>query len=41
MKIEQGALVIRSAQPRDARQLAAWRNDGAVMAHTFFSKELG
>ena len=41
MKIEREELAIRGAQPQDARQLAAWWNDGAVMAHAGFPKGLG
>lgn len=41
MKIEREELAIRGAQPQDARQLAAWWNDSAVMAHAGFPKGLG
>lgn len=34
-------LTIRQAEPADAKQLAAWWNDGAVMAHAGFPNGLG
>lgn len=34
-------LVIRQAERSDAKQLTAWWNDGAVMAHAGFPKGLG
>lgn len=34
-------LTIRNASPADAEQLAAWWNDGAVMAHAGFPNGLG
>lgn len=41
MRIEQGDLVIRQALTADAAQLAAWWNDGQVMAHAGFPRGLG
>lgn len=35
------SITIRNAAPEDAPQLAAWWNDGAVMAHAGFPKGLG
>lgn len=40
-KIQCGKLTIRQAEAADARQLAAWWNDGAVMAHAGFPNGLG
>ncbi len=34
-------LTIRQAEVTDAKQLAAWWNDGAVMAHAGFPNGLG
>ena len=34
-------LTIRQAEVDDAKQLAAWWNDGAVMAHAGFPNGLG
>ena len=34
-------LTIRQAEPSDAKQLAVWWNDGAVMAHAGFPRGLG
>lgn len=34
-------LTIRQAKASDAKQLTAWWNDGAVMAHAGFPKGLG
>lgn len=41
MKIQYENLTIRQAEVADAKQLAAWWNDGAVMAHAGFPKGLG
>ncbi|HMN12114.1 MAG TPA: GNAT family protein [Bellilinea sp.] len=41
MKISDGTLTIRSAELEDAEQLAAWWNDGSVMAHAGFPNGLG
>lgn len=41
MKIQYENLTIRQAEVADAKQLAAWWNDGAVMAHAGFLKGLG
>lgn len=40
-KIQHENLTIRQAEASDARQLAAWWNDGAVMAHAGFPHGLG
>lgn len=41
MKIQYKNLTIRQAEAADAKQLAAWWNDGAVMAHAGFPNGLG
>ena len=41
MNIRYQNLTIRDSIPEDARQLAAWWNDGAVMAHAGFPLGLG
>ena len=41
MRIDYEKLTIRNAEATDAAQLAAWWNDGAVMAHAGFPKGLG
>ena len=41
MQIQSGDLLIRDAADADAEQLAAWWNDGAVMAHAGFPLGLG
>ena len=41
MKIQYENLTIRQAEVADAKQLAAWWNDGAVMAHAGFPDGLG
>ena len=41
MKIQYENLTIRQAEAADAKQLAAWWNDGAVMAHAGFPNGLG
>ena len=41
MFLHQGNLTIRNATADDAAQLAAWWNDGAVMAHAGFPKGTG
>ena len=40
-KLTYKKICIRQATPSDAKQLAAWWNDGAVMAHAGFPKGLG
>ena len=40
MKIQYENLTIRQAEVSDAKQLAAWWNDGAVMAHAGFPNGL-
>lgn len=41
MKLQYENLTIRQAGPADAKQLAAWWNDSAVMAHAGFPRGLG
>ncbi len=41
MKIQYENLTIRQAEAADAKQLVAWWNDGAVMAHAGFPNGLG
>ena len=41
MLIKHGDLTIRNAEEEDCEQLAAWWNDGAVMAHAGFPNGLG
>lgn len=41
MKIQYKNLTIRQAEIYDVKQLAAWWNDGAVMAHAGFPNGLG
>ena len=41
MTIQYENLTIRQAEAADAKQLAAWWNDGAVMAHAGFPNGLG
>lgn len=41
MELRHGNLLIRRALPTDAAQLAAWWNDGAVMAHAGFPNGIG
>lgn len=41
MRIEKDTLCIRNAMAEDASQLAAWWNDGSVMAHAGFPYGLG
>lgn len=41
MKIQYENLIIRQAETADAKPLAAWWNDGAVMAHAGFPNGLG
>lgn len=41
MKLQYENLTIRQAEVSDAKQLAAWWNDGAVMAHAGFPNGLG
>ena len=40
-KIQYENLTLRQAEAADAKQLAAWWNDGAVMAHAGFPNGLG
>lgn len=41
MKIQYENLTVRQAEAADAKQLAAWWNDGAVMEHAGFPNGLG
>lgn len=41
LKIQHENITIRQAEPADAKQLATWWNDGAVMAHVGFPNGLG
>ena len=41
MKIQYENLTIRQAEAADAKQLTAWWNDGALMAHVGFPNGLG
>ena len=41
VRIQHEKLTIRQAEAADAKQLAAWWNDGAVMAHAGFPNGLG
>ena len=41
MRIEHGDIVIRNAEKEDCEKLAAWWNDGNVMAHAGFPLGLG
>ena len=41
MKLEHDVILLRNAEERDCAQLAAWWNDGAVMAHAGFPLGLG
>ena len=41
MRIQYENLTIREAEVNDAKQLTAWWNDGAVMAHAGFPNGLG
>ncbi len=41
MKLEYDGILLRNAGKEDAAQLAAWWNDGAVMAHAGFPLGLG
>lgn len=41
VRIQHKNLTIRQAEAADAKQLAAWWNDGAVMAHAGFPNGLG
>ncbi len=40
-RIQYGNLTIRQTKIADAKQLVAWWNDGAVMAHAGFPNGLG
>lgn len=39
--LQHKSITVRQAEPKDARQLAAWWNSGAVMAHAGFPNGLG
>ena len=41
MKLEYEGILLRNAEESDCAQLAAWWNDGAVMAHAGFPLGLG
>ena len=41
MRIQKGDIIIRNAEKADCGQLAAWWNDGKVMAHAGFPLGLG
>ena len=41
MELQHGNILLRTAEKKDAGQLAAWWNDGAVMAHAGFPHGLG
>lgn len=41
MKLQHGNLLLRNATQADVQQLAAWWNDGVVMAHAGFPNGLG
>ena len=41
MKLESDGILLRNAEESDCAQLAAWWNDGAVMAHAGFPLGLG
>ena len=41
MKLEYDGILLRNAEEKDAAQLAAWWNDGVVMAHAGFPLGLG
>lgn len=41
MNLQHGNILLRDAAETDAKQLAAWWNDGAVMAHAGFPNGLG
>ncbi|MBR4537598.1 MAG: GNAT family N-acetyltransferase [Clostridia bacterium] len=41
MKLEYDGIMLRNAEERDCARLAAWWNDGAVMAHAGFPMGLG
>ena len=41
MKLQYQDILLRNAEEKDAAQLAAWWNDGAVMAHAGFPLGLG
>lgn len=41
LKIQHENITIRQAEPADAKRLATWWNDGAVMAHAGFPNGLG
>ena len=41
MVLTEGMLTVRDVEPADAERLAAWWNDGTVMAHAGFPLGLG
>ena len=41
MELQHGKILLRDATKADAKQLAEWWNDGAVMAHAGFPNGLG
>ena len=41
MELQHGNILLRDATKEDAKQLAEWWNDGAVMAHAGFPNGLG
>jgi len=41
MRIENGNMVIRSAEERDAQTLCGWWNDGKIMAHAGYPDGIG
>ena len=41
MELQQGNILLRDATKADAKQLAEWWNDGAIMAHAGFPNGLG
>ena len=41
MELQHGNILLRDATKTDAKQLAEWWNDGAVMAHAGFPNGLG
>ena len=41
MELQHGNILLRDATKADAKQLAEWWNDGAVMAHAGFPNGLG
>ena len=41
MELQHGIILLRDATKTDAKQLAEWWNDGAIMAHAGFPNGLG